>query len=62
VYSPHFLHRKGKHMRSSTQYAELAGLRIALSGLTLYHITEQDQAWCNTVAWIESRIKELEKL
>ena len=53
---------EGKHMRSSTQYAELAGLRIALSGLSLYHITEQDQAWCHTVAWIESRIKELEKL
>ena len=49
-------------MRSSTQYAELAGLRIALSGLTLYDVTHQDQAWCNTVAWIESRIKELEKL
>lgn len=49
-------------MRSSTQYAELAGLRIALSGLSLYHITEQDQAWCHTVAWVESRIKELEKL
>ena len=62
MYSPHFPHRKGKHMRSSTQYAELAGLRIALSGLTLYDVTHQDQAWCNTVAWIESRIKELEKL
>jgi hypothetical protein len=49
-------------MRSSTQYAELAGLRIALSGLSLYHITEKDEAWSYTVAWIESRIKELEKM
>jgi hypothetical protein len=61
VYSPHTLTQED-NMRSSTQYAELAGLRIALSGLSLYHITEKDHAWAYTVAWIESRIKELEKL
>jgi hypothetical protein len=61
VYSPHKLTQED-NMRSSTQYAELAGLRIALSGLSLYHITEKDHAWSYTVAWIESRIKELEKL
>ena len=61
MYSPHTLTQED-NMRSSTQYAELAGLRIALSGLSLYHITEKDHAWAYTVAWIESRIKELEKL
>ena len=61
MYSPHTLTQEG-NMRSSVQYAELAGLRIALSGLSLYHITEKDHAWAYTVAWIESRIKELEKL
>jgi hypothetical protein len=60
VYSPHFLHRKGKHMRSSTQYAELAGLRIALSGLLLSD--PQNQSHEYTVAWIEQRIKYLESL
>ena len=61
MYSPHTLTQED-NMRSSVQYAELAGLRIALSGLSLYHITEKDHAWAYTVAWIESRIKELEKL
>jgi hypothetical protein len=41
VYSPHKLTQED-NMRSSTQYAELAGLRIALSGLSCIHITEKD--------------------
>jgi hypothetical protein len=59
VYSPHKLTQED-NMRSSTQYAELAGLRIALSGLLLSNIKSQSHDY--TVAWIEERIKYLESL
>jgi hypothetical protein len=59
VYSPHKLTQED-NMRSSTQYAELAGLRIALSGLLLSNLKSQSHDY--TVAWIEERIKYLESL
>jgi hypothetical protein len=59
VYSPHKLTQED-NMRSSTQYAELAGLRIALSGLLLSNPKSQSHDY--TVAWIEERIKYLESL
>jgi hypothetical protein len=59
VYSPHKLTQED-NMRSSTQYAELAGLRIALSGLLLSDLKSQSHDY--TVAWIEERIKYLESL
>ena len=59
MYSPHKLTQEG-NMRSSTQYAELAGLRIALSGLLLSDLKSQSHDY--TVAWIEERIKYLESL
>ena len=59
MYSPHKLTQED-NMRSSTQYAELAGLRIALSGLLLSDLKSQSHD-C-TVAWIEERIKYLESL
>jgi hypothetical protein len=59
VYSPHTLTQED-NMRSSVQYAELAGLRIALSGLLLSDLKSQSHDY--TVAWIEERIKYLESL
>ena len=59
MYSPHTLTQED-NMRSSTQYAELAGLRIALSGLLLSDLKSQSHDY--TVAWIEERIKYLESL
>lgn len=59
MYSPHKLTQED-NMRSSTQYAELAGLRIALSGLLLSNLKSQSHDY--TVAWIEERIKYLESL
>ena len=59
MYSPHKLTQED-NMRSSTQYAELAGLRIALSGLLLSNLKSQSHDY--TVAWIEERIKYLEGL
>ena len=59
MYSPHKLTQED-NMRSSTQYAELAGLRIALSGLLLSDLKSQSHDY--TVAWIEERIKYLESL
>ena len=59
MYSPHTLTQED-NMRSSVQYAELAGLRIALSGLLLSDLKSQSHDY--TVAWIEERIKYLESL
>ena len=59
MYSPHKITQED-NMRSSTQYAELAGLRIALSGLLLSNLKSQSHDY--TVAWIEERIKYLESL
>ena len=59
MYSPHKLTQED-NMRSNTQYAELAGLRIALSGLLLSDLKSQSHDY--TVAWIEERIKYLESL
>jgi hypothetical protein len=53
VYSPHKLTQED-NMRSSTQYAELAGLRIALSGLLLSDLKSQSHDY--TVAWIENEL------
>ena len=44
---------------SSTEYAELAGLKIALSNLQCVDVTYQDEEWIAVSQWIESRIKQL---
>jgi hypothetical protein len=44
---------------SSTEYAELAGLTIALSKLNLTKIDQQDAGWVATTEWISNRITEL---
>lgn len=44
---------------SSTEYAELAGLTIALSKLRLVDITYQDEDWIATTEWISNRITQL---
>lgn len=46
---------------SSTEYAELAGLRIALSNLKLVGLEYQDQEWYYTTNWMIKRINELSK-
>lgn len=44
---------------SSTDYAELAGLTIALSKLRLTAIDQQNESWIATTEWITNRITEL---
>ena len=44
---------------SSTDYAELAGLNIALSRLSLTALENRDEVWIATTEWMEERIKEL---
>jgi hypothetical protein len=47
---------------SSTEYAELAGLRIALTNLKLVDLTYQDQEWYYVTNWLIRRITQLEKM
>lgn len=47
--------------KSSIDYAELAGLQIALSKLLTEDITYQDEDWIAITNWMKARIKELEK-
>lgn len=44
---------------SSTEYAELAGLKIALSNLQTVDISHQDEEWCTVTGWILARINQL---
>ena len=44
---------------SSTDYAELAGLTIALSRLSLTSLDYRDEAWIATTEWMTERIKDL---
>ena len=44
---------------SSTEYAELAGLTIALSNLRVTSIENQDEDWIATTEWITNRIAQL---
>lgn len=44
---------------SSIDYAELAGLNIALSRLSLVDITYRDESWIAITDWLNVRIKEL---
>lgn len=46
---------------SSIDYAELAGLHIALSRHALTDITYQDETWVAVGDWLKGRIKELER-
>jgi hypothetical protein len=46
---------------SSTEYAELAGLRIALSNLLIVDVTYQDEEWLIVIDWMTKRIDELMK-
>lgn len=45
--------------KSSIEYTELAGLRIALSNLELVDVTYQDEDWCAVTEWMKERIKQL---
>jgi hypothetical protein len=47
---------------SSTEYAELAGLKITLSNLNIVHVAYQDAEWATVTNWLKSRIKELESM
>jgi hypothetical protein len=44
---------------SSTDYAELAGLNIALSRLSLIALEYRDEVWIATTEWMEERITQL---
>jgi hypothetical protein len=47
---------------SSTEYAELAGLNIALSRLGLTDEINRDREWVFVTTWMRSRIKQLESI
>jgi hypothetical protein len=47
---------------SSTEYAELAGLNIALSRLKLTDEIHRDKEWVFVTTWLRSRIKQLESM
>ena len=47
--------------KSSIDYAELAGLIIALSNLQTIDITRRDEEWIAITNWIKARIKKLEQ-
>jgi len=47
---------------SSTEYAELAGLNIALSRLNLTDEIHRDREWMFVNTWMRSRIKQLENM
>ena len=44
---------------SSTEYAELAGLRIALSNINIAQDRLRDDEWFHATNWMHKRIKEL---
>lgn len=44
---------------SSTEYAELAGLTIALSNLRIVDVTYQDEEWVAVTEWMTERVKQL---
>lgn len=46
---------------SSIQYAELAGLNIALGNLSTVPIEYRDEVWVTVNEWMQERIKELTK-
>lgn len=46
---------------SSIDYAELAGLHIALSRHALVDISYKDEGWVAVDGWLKGRIKELER-
>ena len=47
---------------SSTEYAELAGLNIALSRLNLTDDIHRDREWMFVNTWMRNRIKQLESI
>lgn len=44
---------------SSIEYAELAGLNIALGNLQAIGITDRDEEWVTVTEWLKQRIKQL---
>ena len=44
---------------SSTEYAELAGLTIALSNLRIEYLENQDEDWMAVTEWMTKRVKQL---
>lgn len=44
---------------NSLEYAELAGLNIALKNLECVDVTYQDEEWVYVTEWIRKRIKRL---
>jgi hypothetical protein len=48
--------------KSSIEYAELSGLKIAKANLEITPIEYQDEQYVNIIEWLSQRIKELEKL
>ena len=45
--------------KTSIDYAELAGLNIALKNLECVDITYQDEQWVAVTEWMKQRIKQL---
>ena len=50
---------KGIYRMSSTDYAELAGLTIALSRLSLTAEIHRDREWAFVTTWMTERINNL---
>lgn len=46
---------------NSLQYAELAGLNIALKNLGCVSLEDRDEGWVYVTEWMTARIKELTK-
>lgn len=44
---------------SSTEYAELAGLNIALSNLRCVGVDQRDEEWVSITEWLTNRVKQL---
>lgn len=49
-------------MMNSLDYAELAGLNIALKNLECIDVTYKDEEWVAVTEWMKQRISHLTKL
>jgi hypothetical protein len=45
--------------KSSIEYAELSGLKIALGNLEVVDVTYRDEDWIAVTEWMKERIKQL---
>lgn len=47
--------------KSSLEYTELAGLKIALNVLMCENVVNQDEEWISVTEWMKRRIEYLSK-